>query len=283
VGSESEKGCENGASGAPATAAASASASTPRSGGAAPASGCDVLILGGTSEARALAETLVARGVRTVSSLAGRVSSPRLPAGAVRIGGFGGPDGLAAWIGEQRPRAVVDATHPFAARISAHAVAACRAQRVPLLRIERPPWRPAPGDDWRYVPDVAAAAQLVPRLAERVFLAIGRQQLEAFAPVAECFFLIRCVERPTCPLPPRHELVLDRGPFTLAGELALIDRHRIGALVTKESGGDQTEAKLLAARARRLPVVVVRRPPRPPVETVATVAEAVAWLERTLA
>ncbi|SEH12855.1 cobalt-precorrin-6A reductase [Thermoleophilum album] len=248
----------------------------PRSGGQ-PLDG-PILILGGTAEARELANALVASGERVVSSLAGRVSQPRLPAGEVRIGGFGGAAGLARWLKTHGVRAVVDATHPFAASISRHAVAACRDAGVPLIRIERPPWRPQPGDRWHYVPDVPSAADLVPKLAERVFLTIGRQQLAAFASVDRCWFLIRCVEQPNAPLPARHQLLLDRGPFTFEGELTLLDEHAIELLVTKESGGPQTEAKLAAARARGLPVVVIRRPPRPPAESVSNAQEALSWL-----
>jgi precorrin-6A/cobalt-precorrin-6A reductase len=242
-----------------------------------------ILILGGTAEARELAAALDAAGAPVTSSLAGRVARPRLPAGAVRIGGFGGPDALARWLREQRVRAVVDATHPFAARISASAARACPQAGVPLLRLERPGWGERPGDRWTWVGDLDAAAAAIPRLgAARVLLTSGRQGLAAFAGVRDAWFLIRCVDPPEPPLPPRHELLLDRGPYTLAGEEALLDAHAIDLLVTKDSGGAHTSAKLDAARERGLPVIVVRRPPRPAdVATVAHVAEALAWaLER---
>jgi precorrin-6A/cobalt-precorrin-6A reductase len=240
-----------------------------------------ILVLGGTAEARELADALDADGVHVTSSLAGRVSRPRLPAGSVRIGGFGGPDGLARWITERGAAAVVDATHPFAERISESAATACQRAGVPLLRLQRPGWSERPGDYWHWVDDLHAAADAIPSLGERVLLTTGRQGLAAFAGVRDAWFLVRCVEQPDLPLPAHHLLLLDRGPYTLDRELALIDRHRIELVVTKDSGGALTEAKLDAASLRGLPVIVVRRPPRPDVDTVATVADALAWsLER---
>jgi precorrin-6A/cobalt-precorrin-6A reductase len=240
-----------------------------------------ILVLGGTGEARELADGLNAAGVHVTSSLAGRVSRPRLPAGTVRIGGFGGPDGLAKWLRERGVAAMVDATHPFAERISQSAASACTRADVPLLRLQRPGWNEGPEDNWHWVADLEQAANAIASLGERVMLTTGRQGLPAFAGVDNAWFLVRCVEPPEPPLPPRHELLLDRGPYTLDGELALMDAHQIELVITKDSGGTLTEAKLQAARARRLPVIVVRRPPRPDVASVATVAEALAWsLER---
>jgi len=236
-----------------------------------------ILILGGTAEARQLARALDEVDVAVTSSLAGRVSNPRLPAGGVRVGGFGGPAALAEWLSEHGVVAVVDATHPFAERISASAAEACAAATVPLLRVERPAWSARPGDRWHPVADLDGAAELLPRLGRRVLLTTGRQGLAAFAGVDGAWFLVRCVEPPSPPLPPRHELVLDRGPYDVAGELALIDRHGIDLVVTKNSGGRLTEAKLDAARERGLPVIVVDRPPRPPAPSVETVADALAW------
>ncbi|MEA2361419.1 MAG: precorrin-6A/cobalt-precorrin-6A reductase [Thermoleophilaceae bacterium] len=239
-----------------------------------------VLILGGTAEARELAAALDADGVQVISSLAGRVSRPRLPVGEVRIGGFGGPEGLADWLRDHPVEAVVDATHPFAERISASAARACPAAGVELLRLERTGWSERPGDSWHWVDDLAQAAEAVERLGRRVLLTTGRQGLEAFAGVQSAWFLIRCVDPPDAPLPPHGEVLLDRGPYELSGELDLIDRHGIDLVVTKDSGGGQTSAKLAAARERGLPVVVVRRPPRPRVPTVTTVTDALAWLAR---
>ncbi len=236
-----------------------------------------VLVLGGTSEARSLASALDRAGAAVVSSLGGRTSAPRLPAGEVRLGGFGGSDGLASWLAQNGIAAVVDATHPFAERISASAVAACAKAKVPLLGLERPPWREQPGDTWHRVDDLHDAADLVATIGRRTWLTIGRQGVADFADVDACWFLIRCVEPPEPPLPPRCQVMLDRGPYTLDGELTVVDRHEIDVLVTKESGGSATEAKLEAARLRGLPVVVVRRPPGAGVATVSSVEEATAW------
>jgi len=238
-----------------------------------------VLVLGGTGEARVLAAAHSRDGVPVISSLAGRVERPRLPEGEVRVGGFGGPDGLARWLVEHRIAAVVDATHPFAERISGSAALACEQTGLPLLRLERPGWSAGEGDDWHWVDDTGAAAAAIPALGARVFLTTGRQGLAAFAEVP-AWFLVRCIDPPEPPLPRHCELVLDRGPYTLEGELALIDRHRIDLLVTKDSGGQLTEAKLAAARARGLPVLVLRRPARPDLPTVPDVAGAIEWLRR---
>ncbi len=236
-----------------------------------------VLLLGGTAEARELAALLHEAGAPFVSSLAGRVARPRLPVGEMRIGGFGGPSALAAWLSEHGIAAVVDATHPFAERISASALQACAAAEVPLVRLERPGWSERPGDRWHWVGDLDEAAELVPQLGHRVLLTTGRQGLAAFAAV-DRWFLIRCVDPPGPPLPARHELLLDRGPYGLAGELALFDEHRIDLLVTKDSGGSHTQPKLDAARERGTQVIVVRRPTRLDTATVSTPAEALAWV-----
>jgi precorrin-6A/cobalt-precorrin-6A reductase len=237
-----------------------------------------VLILGGTSEARELAERLHGAGVHVVSSLAGRVSRPRLPVGDVRIGGFGGPPAMAQWLVDQGVLAVADATHPFAERISASAASACAAAGVPLLRLQRPGWRERAGDCWHWVDGVPQAATVVAQLGERVLLTTGRQGLEAFAGIGDAWFLIRCVDPPEVALPARHELLLDRGPYTHAGERSLMQAHGIDVLVTKDSGGAHTIAKLDVARELGLPVVVVCRPPSPAgVELIGSVDQALAW------
>jgi precorrin-6A/cobalt-precorrin-6A reductase len=236
-----------------------------------------ILVLGGTAEARALATALHEAGVTVTTSLAGRVMRPRLPPGEVRIGGFGGPAALATWLRAHGITAVIDATHPFAQRISASAARACPAAGVPLLRLQRPGWSQRAGDRWTWVDDLDAAAAEIPQLGERVFLTTGRQGLSAFAGIETAWFLVRCVQAPDPPLPARHALILDRGPYTLGGELELIDSHRIDLLVTKDSGGPHTEAKLDAARERELPVIVVQRPPRQAAEEVTRVQDAVAW------
>lgn len=238
-----------------------------------------VLILGGTAEARALAQDLDDRGIAVISSLAGRVARPRLPVGEVRIGGFGGPEKLAEWLREHAVTRVVDATHPFAERISASAVRACADAAVPLLRLERPGWTAGPDDRWHWVDSLPEAATALHELgARRVLLTSGRQGLAAFTASDDAWFLVRCVDPPEpTDLPPHHEVLLDRGPYTEDGERALMARHAIDALVTKDSGGPLTEAKLAVARERGIPVVVVRRPPHPGVDTVTTVDAAAAW------
>ncbi|MFF3396637.1 cobalt-precorrin-6A reductase [Streptomyces sp. NPDC002669] len=243
-----------------------------------------VLVLGGTTEARRLAGLLVGTapaGARVTSSLAGRVAGPRLPPGEVRIGGFGGADGLAAWLRTHRVDALIDATHPFAGTISFNAAAAAAATHVPLLALRRPGWVPGDGDDWHPVDSLAGAAAALPGLGRRVFLTTGRMGIAAFAGSDPLWFLMRSVDAPDpgTPCPARMEVLLDRGPFTLEGERRLIDRHRIDVLVTKDSGGEATAPKLTAAREAGIPVVVVRRPPVPPgVPVVAAPEPAVAWL-----
>ncbi|GII84315.1 precorrin-6A reductase [Sphaerisporangium siamense] len=241
-----------------------------------------VLILGGTGEARRLAAALAGRPeVRVVSSLAGRVSDPRLPEGEVRVGGFGGPELMAAWLRDQRIRAVVDATHPFAERITVSAVRATEQAGVPLLVLRRPGWRAEKGDDWHWARSLEEAAASLPSLGRRVFLTTGRQGLPVFAGLDALWFLIRTVDPPEPPLPARHHLILDRGPYTPDGERSLMREHRIDVLVTKDSGGTMTVAKLAAARDLGLPVVVVRRPPLPDCRVAETVEAALAWV-RTL-
>lgn len=244
-----------------------------------------VLILGGTSEARALAALLVALpGIEPVSSLAGRVAEPARPEGDVRIGGFGGAPGLERWLVAQFITAVVDATHPFADTISRAAAVATSALGLPLLVLSRPGWTERDGDDWRRVPSLTAAAQLLSHdhpPAERVFLTTGRKELAPFASLPQ-WFLIRSIDPPDEPLPPRHQVLLARGPFAVDGELALMREYRIDVLVTKDSGGSLTEAKLTAARRLDLPVVVVDRPPVPDVPVVETVAAAAEWVASVL-
>ncbi|WP_228978253.1 cobalt-precorrin-6A reductase [Streptomyces sp. DH12] len=243
-----------------------------------------VLILGGTTEGRRLAETLDAGGVRVTSSLAGRVAAPRLPPGEVRVGGFGGAEGLARWVREHQVDAVIDATHPFAGTISFHAARAAAASHVPLLALRRPGWTPVAGDDWHPVESLEAAARTVPDLGRRVFLTTGRMGLAAFAGVADAWFLVRSVDPPEPPLPPRAEVLLDRGPFTLEGEREVLRAYGIDVLVTKDSGGAATAPKLTAAREAGIPVVIVRRPPVPDgVPVAATVEEAAAWASRPAA
>ncbi|HYZ25699.1 MAG TPA: cobalt-precorrin-6A reductase [Geminicoccaceae bacterium] len=239
-----------------------------------------LLILGGTAEAVELAGACAARpGLEVISSLAGRTRTPGLPPGEVRIGGFGGAGGLARFLVEREIGRVIDATHPFAAQIGAHAEQACREARVPRLRLLRPPWTREPGDNWIEVADLVEAAQRLPELGCRVFLTVGHQDLGAFAGL-DLWFLVRTIEPPGV-LPLRHgQWLAGRGPFAVENELALLRAHGIDVLVTKASGGAATYAKLAAARQLGLPVVMVRRPPPPPGPVVDSVDAALAWLER---
>ncbi|WP_033283250.1 cobalt-precorrin-6A reductase [Streptomyces sp. NRRL F-525] len=238
-----------------------------------------ILILGGTTEARELAAELTALPeVKVTTSLAGRVSRPGALAGDVRIGGFGGAEGLAAWLREHHVDAVVDATHPFAGTITANAARAGAAAGVPVVVLRRPGWQPAPGDQWHPVASLAEAADVLPGLGRRVLLTTGRLGLAAFAHLAQLHFVVRSVEPPEPPMPPDVEALLARGPFTVADEAALLREHRIDVVVTKDSGGAATAAKLTAAREAGVPVVVVRRPPVP--DGVRAVPDVAGVLER---
>ncbi|MGZ4698614.1 MAG: cobalt-precorrin-6A reductase [Oryzihumus sp.] len=239
-----------------------------------------VLVLGGTTEARELARRLATEGqVEVTSSLAGRVRDPVLPEGEVRVGGFGGEAGLARWLVERSIHRVIDATHPFAATITSHAARAATQVHVPLLVLRRPAWVAGPGDRWHEVGSLQQAACILPGLGRRPLLTTGRQGVDAFADLDELAFVVRTVDPPDVPLPRRHTLLLDRGPYTLAGELDLMVRHAIDVLVTKNSGGHATAAKLEAARRRGIPVVMVSRPPLPGgVPVVHGVEDALAWL-----
>ncbi|MGC5341761.1 cobalt-precorrin-6A reductase [Streptomyces sp. DT24] len=227
-----------------------------------------ILILGGTAEARELAVALAGNtALRVTTSLAGRVERPRPTAGTVRVGGFGGPQGLADWLRTHAVDIVVDATHPFATTISANAAEAAAATGTALFALRRPGWTPGPGDLWHLADDLTDAAARLPGLGERVFLTTGRLGLAVFAtaPGADrLHFLVRSVDPPRPPLPPHTDVLLDRGPYTVRGETELLRAHAVDVLVTKDSGGAATAAKLTAARDLGLPVVVVRRPPPPP-------------------
>jgi precorrin-6A/cobalt-precorrin-6A reductase len=238
-----------------------------------------ILILGGTSEARALAAELVRAGRDVLTSLAGRVSEPALPAGWVRIGGFGGVAGLAAFLRTEGVTAVVDATHPFAARIGANAAAAAEQTGVPLLRLERRGWADHPrAGSWTWVADGDAARDAALPY-DRPFLTTGRQSLETFLGWGDRHALVRVVDPPEIEVPARWTVITARGPYRYADERRLMLDFGVDVLLTKDSGGSHTAAKLDAAGDLGIPVVVIARPTRPPgVPTVAGVADVVTWV-----
>ncbi len=243
-----------------------------------------ILILGGTAEAAGLARALAeVAGVAAITSLAGRTRSPAAVPGEVRVGGFGGPVALVDYLGREGIALVVDATHPFAARISRNAAQACDAAGLPRLLLARPPWTAEPGDNWILAADAKAAAAALPGLGRRAFLAIGRQELAAFAELTELRFLVRLVEEPDEPPPlAAYRLVLGRGPFAIDREIELLRKHRIEVVVSKNSGGAGAAAKIAAARELKLPVVMIERPPAPASETADSVEAAFAWIEAQL-
>jgi precorrin-6A/cobalt-precorrin-6A reductase len=236
-----------------------------------------ILILGGTAEARQLAAALVADRVAVISSLAGRVNTPNLPAGRVRVGGFGGPDGLADYLRREQVSAVVDATHPFAATMTKNAVQAASLMGAALVRLERPGWREHPSShSWTWVTD-AAAARAAAEPARRPFLTTGRQSLPDFLPWADRRVLVRLVDPPNASLPQRWKIILSRGPYSYAAERTILSEHDIDVILTKDSGGAHTVAKLDAADDLGIRVVIIARPQPPPVLILRTVSEAVAW------
>jgi precorrin-6A/cobalt-precorrin-6A reductase len=241
-----------------------------------------LLILGGTGEAAGLARGAVARfgeRVAVTTALAGRTRHPGPVAGQVRIGGFGGAAGLAGYVIDHEVDCLIDATHPFAAAISRAARLAAERTGVPRLLLLRPPWRRDPLDRWIEVDSIDSAARLVGRVGRRAWLTVGAGAVAAFAPASGVHFVVRLIDPPREALPlPLHEVVLGRGPFSLAEELRLLRRHAIDVLVCKASGGAATEAKLIAARELGLPVIMVRRPPTEPGRAVDTIDAALDWL-----
>jgi precorrin-6A/cobalt-precorrin-6A reductase len=222
------------------------------------------LILGGTSEARALAGRVAEmRGIDAVLSLAGRTREPQAQPIATRVGGFGGIDGLCSYLESQRIERVVDATHPFAAQMSRHATAACERLGIPLLMLTRAPWQKQPGDDWTEVSTLHAAVRALGEAPRRVFLTIGRLGLAAFAEAPQHLYFVRTIDPPAnLTRLPNHRLILARGPFVAEDEERLMRENTIDVLVTKNSGGPATYAKMIAARRLGLPAIVVT-PPAP--------------------
>ncbi len=243
-----------------------------------------LLILGGTSEAASLVDALSRfTSLRVITSLAGRTAKPRHLPGEVRVGGFGGIEGLLRFLNEQSIDLVIDATHAFAEQMSRHAHQACQELAIPRLCLIRPPWARHEHDLWHDVPNLKVAAALLPRLGTRVFVTSGQRGIEAFAGLDELWFLIRTVEPITAQLPKKFHWVQARGPFTEAGEVDLMEKHRIDLLVTKASGGSATHGKIKAARCLGIPVVIIKRPTIPPGPKVESVKDAVTWLQLRVA
>ncbi|MES3677172.1 cobalt-precorrin-6A reductase [Halomonas elongata] len=244
-----------------------------------------VLILGGTTEASALARALAERGIPALFSYAGRVAKPRPQPLPTRVGGFGGVEGLAAFLEAERITHLVDATHPFAEQMSRNAVAAAERTGTALIALTRPPWEPQPGDcgqpgdRWQRVADIETAVAALTGPPQRVLLAIGRMHLAAFAAQPQHHYLLRLVDQPDSPPPlPRHTVTVDRGPFTLEGDRALLCEHGVERLVCKNAGGAGAAAKLAAARHLGLPVVMIDRPALPPRREAHAVDDILAWL-----
>ncbi len=234
-------------------------------------------MLGGTTEASQLARALADTGADAVFSYAGRTHAPVAQPLLTRIGGFGGVAGLIAYIREHDITHVVDATHPFAAQMSLNAVEACAGTATALIALERAPWQAQTGDNWTHVPDIDAAVQALPAAPARVFLAIGKQHLDAFAVAPQHHYLLRLVD-PGPVLLPQTTTIIARGPFDVAGDTALLQDHRISHIVANNAGGTGAAAKLVAARALGLPVILIDRPTLPPRTTAASVTDILAWL-----
>jgi precorrin-6A/cobalt-precorrin-6A reductase len=242
-----------------------------------------ILILGGTIEARRLAEALAGRpGLSVTLSLAGRTAEPKSQPVPVRSGGFGGVEGLAEYLRTERIELLIDATHPYADAVSANAARAAELAGVKLLAIRRPPWARVEGDNWIEVGGVAEAVRALGRAPRRAFLALGRNQLQPFAAAPQHFYVVRSVDPVEPPLAvPRANYITARGPFSEVEDRALLEQHRIEVMVAKNSGGDATYGKIAAARALGLPVIMLQRPalPEPDAPSVATVDEALAFID----
>ncbi|TQF31270.1 cobalt-precorrin-6A reductase [Bradyrhizobium sp. UNPA324] len=236
------------------------------------------LILGGTADASLLAAAIARTGLDAVYSYGGRTRAPADQPLPTRIGGFGGVSGLADYIRGEGITHVIDATHPFAAEMSRHAVEACADTGTPLIALERTPWIKTPGDNWIEVADVGAAVTVLPELPANVFLAIGRQHTAPFATKPQHTYTLRFVDPPEAPLPFAADVIVSRGPFTLDGELQMLRRRGIATIVARNSGGDGARAKIDAARMLGLPVIMISRPELPERWRVDSVADVMEWL-----
>ena len=241
-----------------------------------------VLILGGTGDAVKLAARLVnIPKIEVISSLAGRTKKPSVLVGQVRIGGFGGAEGLANYLQENRIDFLIDATHPCAGQITLNGAIACQLVQISHLMLVRPQWQKLVDDNWIEVETVDAAAQAIPKSIKRVFITSGRQQLEPFLQRSQTYpdtwYLIRSIDPPDIELP-NSKVLLDRGPFSLEQERELLREYQIEAIVSKNSGGAATYAKIIAARELGIPIVMVQRPAMPEGEKVTSIEEAIAWL-----
>ena len=243
-----------------------------------------ILILGGTAEARALSEALAERSEFAVTvSLAGRTAEPLPQTAPVRSGGFGGAEGLARYLRDEKIDVLIDATHPYAAAISANAARAAERAGVKLIALRRPPWRKLAGDNWIEVETVEQAVQALGQTPQRVFLALGRNELQPFTSAPQHFYLIRSVDPVDPPLAvPHATYITARGPFSESEDRALLTQHNIETIVAKNSGGNAAYSKIAAARALARPVVMLRRPILPEADSVATVDEALNWLDHAL-
>jgi precorrin-6A/cobalt-precorrin-6A reductase len=240
----------------------------------------NLLILGGTAEANALAHEVARLGLSAVYSYAGRVKRPAAQPLPVRVGGFGGVDGLAAYLRHEIITHVIDATHPFADGISRNALAACATVDVPLCALARGPWKAVDGDRWSHVSDIQCAVKALDIETQRVFLAIGRQDVAGFAAQPQHDYLLRFVDTPDTPPPlPNHHILVARGPFVLTEDIALMKEHRIDLVVSKNSGGTGARAKIDAARTLGLPVLMIDRPRLPDRHEVSSVDAVMDWLD----
>ncbi|MDB9304866.1 MULTISPECIES: cobalt-precorrin-6A reductase [Cyanophyceae] len=243
-----------------------------------------VLILGGTGEAAELAAKVAnIQGIEAISSLAGRTREPSIPLGDLRIGGFGGVAGLAQYLHQMKIDLLIDATHPFATQIALNAANAAMEVKIPRLKLIRQPWEKVNGDRWIEVDSIKTAADVLENQSQRVFLSIGRQEIGAFAHLHQIWFLMRMIDPPEPQaLVPPGILLCDRGPFQLDNEREILINHQIDTIVSKNSGGDATYAKIIAARELKLQVVMINRPPVPPGEQATDIDEALVWLSQHL-